>query len=668
MASVSSLDQDMRKLRLSRYTPAAANEARAWIETTLHEKLAPGDLLEALKDGVALCTLANMALPPPGIKFKKSSMPFVQMENISHFLRACESPPLNMPAHDRFLTVDLYEGKDPAQVLQCLSAFSRVANQVAPRAFPTSIGPKRGGALSPTPTGEATNGGSGRWSPVKGGGGTSASQAMPGAARALSPTLTGGSNRSGTSATSPPPVSTWSKKEHEGTTAPAWNIAQYGYMGGASQGNQGISFGARRQITSAAPHVPSLAEKEKKRKEQEAEAERVRIQAEEAEERRRAERAAEEDRARAEEERLWEEQTRKARDEERLAVERQKRQWEEEERQWKQDEEARREEERAETARFEQDKISVQRKRGDSNARPDILRGQSLAEYQREARSRQASSNYPSSPAQNTESDRVRDLERQLEEAKAREAEYERERQERARTEEGHSTQDHPASSSRVEPAARDVPQRIDSTRESEASWTGDERLYLRQQHRDFSGGARPLPEPGSTSTRPLPDPGSSSTIPAVSSGPRPLPNPDAYAPGTTRTSRFLASNPAPSTPSAAVNTAPDSAISTSGEQAEETTRRLLSQQKTKAGGWASKSLLEREMERERERQREWEEAQKEAKERPRNESEAFGPAGETWDAHQYGYMGGDSQNRGGQGIGFGGRRQIIGPRPQGPR
>jgi hypothetical protein len=55
MASVSSLDQDMRKLRLSRYTPSAANEARAWIEEILNEQLASGDLLDALKDGTALC-------------------------------------------------------------------------------------------------------------------------------------------------------------------------------------------------------------------------------------------------------------------------------------------------------------------------------------------------------------------------------------------------------------------------------------------------------------------------------------------------------------------------------------------------------------------------------------------------------------------------------------
>jgi hypothetical protein len=42
-------------MRLSRYTPQAANEVRDWIEEVLHEKLPPGDLLDVLKDGVVLC-------------------------------------------------------------------------------------------------------------------------------------------------------------------------------------------------------------------------------------------------------------------------------------------------------------------------------------------------------------------------------------------------------------------------------------------------------------------------------------------------------------------------------------------------------------------------------------------------------------------------------------
>lgn len=45
----------MRKLRLDRYTPQAANEVRTFIEDSLGERLAPGDLLDSLKDGVALC-------------------------------------------------------------------------------------------------------------------------------------------------------------------------------------------------------------------------------------------------------------------------------------------------------------------------------------------------------------------------------------------------------------------------------------------------------------------------------------------------------------------------------------------------------------------------------------------------------------------------------------
>jgi hypothetical protein len=55
MASVTSLDKDMRKLRMDRYTPQAANEVRSFIEESLGERLASGDLLDALKDGVALC-------------------------------------------------------------------------------------------------------------------------------------------------------------------------------------------------------------------------------------------------------------------------------------------------------------------------------------------------------------------------------------------------------------------------------------------------------------------------------------------------------------------------------------------------------------------------------------------------------------------------------------
>jgi transgelin len=62
MATVSSLDSDLRKLRLDKYTPGAANEAKKWIEGILGERLPAGDLLEGLKDGVALCRSVSLLI------------------------------------------------------------------------------------------------------------------------------------------------------------------------------------------------------------------------------------------------------------------------------------------------------------------------------------------------------------------------------------------------------------------------------------------------------------------------------------------------------------------------------------------------------------------------------------------------------------------------------
>lgn len=186
--------------------------------------------------------LANLALPGFQIRFKKSNMPFMQMENISHFLRACEAPPLNLPAHDRFLTVDLFEAKDPAQVVQCIHAFSRQANILFPNKFKTTIGPsKRAGAMSPATTGSNGVGGYGGYggfgrtrgeSSASSGLSHSISSALPSRTRAMSPALTGGSNSSrateGGTKSPQGPTSSWSKKSDEGNTAPAWNIHQYG--------------------------------------------------------------------------------------------------------------------------------------------------------------------------------------------------------------------------------------------------------------------------------------------------------------------------------------------------------------------------------------------------------------------------------------------------------
>ncbi|KXX80481.1 Transgelin [Madurella mycetomatis] len=704
MASVSSLDKDLRKLRLDKYTPAAANEAKQWIEGILGERLPASDLLEGLKDGVALCKLVSLAVGPPGVKFKKSAMPFVQMENISQFLHACQAPPLNLQQHDMFLTVDLYEQKDPAQVLQCIGAFSRAANAVNPAAFPDSIGPRssRGAVVSPQSTGLTTP--TGLRGRAMSNASNSSSAVYGRAAAALAPSKTGDSGsgrwsptKSPTQGTSSPPapVSSWSKREHEGATAPAWNIAQYGYMGGASQGNLGIAFGGRRQITSAGPYVPNMAEKERRRKEQEAEAERQRR---EEELRRQAEIEAEEERARLEEERRWEEETRRIREEERRRIEEEKRRWAEEERQWKLTEEKRRREEEEAEARLQEER---QKARGQkSNGQ---LRGQYLSQYQAEQES--------------SDKARIRELEKELERARQREAEYQRGRQGRS-LRPGNAASDKKARSrSRSRPAQPVT--RMDSWSVRDERNFQSTQLPQHQRQPQIAEVVEP-PLPPSHSPRPLPDPTGMASPPAKvrahrtgeapppvlplrtqHTGSRPLPDPTAYSsggspettrprpqppasplqpvpplkqqpqqqtsPNMSRTDRFLASNPAPA-PVQPTTTYARELGGAIDERDAEDRRRAAAQKKTNAGGWASKSLLEREMELERQRQREWEEAQKETAKAVRSADGAVdgigGGIGGRWDVSQWtGYTGGDSQNRGAQGIGAG-RRQIVGPRP----
>jgi hypothetical protein len=645
MASVSNLDQDMKRLRMSRYTPKAMDEVRLWIEETLKEPLPKGDLLDVLKDGTVLCRLANLALPPPGIKYKKTAMPFMQMENISHFLRACEGPPYSLPAHDRFLTVDLYEAKDPAQVIQCLSSFSRVANSIAPHRFPTSIGPKRGGGMSPTHTGASNGSNTSGYGGRDRGLSTASSNATSPSARPLSQAYTGGSS-----------------------------ILYAGYMGGASQGNQGIAFGARRQITTPAPHVPSLAEKQRLRREKDREAELLRQQREDDERKARREAEETELQARQQEEQRWEEEARRLREEEKRRVEQQKREWEEQERKWKEEEEARLREESEAQGKLEKES---QRKRGLSDLR---LKGQYLSQYQAEQKTKSRQSSY-SDPERMAERQRIQELEDQLARAKERERQYEEERVRHG--DKGPESKTRARSRSRPRPMPRPP-----SPDESNVSWVGDEREYMRQQHQQLkedSGStpprttpsSRPLPDPTANPAlpaRPLPDPKPASASASAMATPksqaspymRPLPDPQKYTSHPqqmNRTERFLASNAAPVEARPASHHPSEMGLTSEVERRAEDARRLASQNKTKASGWASKSLLEREMERERERQREWEEAQKQASNTPRDANAGNGP-GKSWDVNQYGYTGGDSQNKPSTGIGFGAKRQIIGPRP----
>ncbi|KAJ5505511.1 Smooth muscle protein/calponin [Penicillium expansum] len=625
MASVTSLDKDLRDMRLSRYTPQAAAEVRDWIEEVLHEKLTTPDLLEGLKDGVALCKLVNLVVSP-GVKYKQLSAPFVQMENISHFLRACQLPPLNSSPHDVFLTVDLYEAKDPAQVLQCLAAFSRRANALAPNKFPRTVGPQsKRGVVSPNATGSSSTG-----------------AYTPRSARSSS--NVGDPTRTGSPAKSSGSYSTWAKKGDEQDTTPAWNIHQYGYIGGASQGNQGVSFGARRQITTPGPANADREEADRAHQRQIAE---------------------EEAHAKAEEERRWEEETARVREQERLKVEAEKKRWDDEKRQWEAEEQRRMAEEKEAEDRFEQER---QQRRNLNNNR---LNGQFLSQYQA---SKSQASDVAGAVEETAQSRRIKELELELQLAKEREHQYETERQ----VQPG-KTGDQP------QPRSQSRPHPVPPKPSYDLSSLEQERRLLRtewQNTQDMpatSEAEEPQPIEEQAPPQPPSSPPSAKAIIFLCIASAPTQGPARLAPAPSRpgsynanrghesrVDNFLSSNPAPKSPTPAAHRFQD--YTSTSEVDAENSRRAASQQKTKAGGWASKSLLEREMERERARQEERAENQKQtaaaAGRGDQDGTQGSGP-GQSWDVHQYGYMGGDNQNRGGVGLGVGGaRRQIIGPRP----
>lgn len=77
-----------------------------------------------LKDGIVLCNLANKLRPGVIDRISMRPLPFLQMENISNFVRACRD--LGVPSTDLFQTVDLFEGKDMYQVAICILTLARI--------------------------------------------------------------------------------------------------------------------------------------------------------------------------------------------------------------------------------------------------------------------------------------------------------------------------------------------------------------------------------------------------------------------------------------------------------------------------------------------------------------------------------------------------------------
>lgn len=67
-------------------------------------------------------------------------MPFKQMENINNFLAGCEK--FGVPKADLFQTIDLYERKNPLQVVQAIFAFARHVKKRPEGAHLPQLGPR----------------------------------------------------------------------------------------------------------------------------------------------------------------------------------------------------------------------------------------------------------------------------------------------------------------------------------------------------------------------------------------------------------------------------------------------------------------------------------------------------------------------------------------------
>ncbi|KAJ8608197.1 hypothetical protein MRB53_039795 [Persea americana] len=130
-----SFDRDLKRKEKAKYDDRfdeMARDAESWIAELIGHPLPPapnvpggGDLCDRLKDGTILCELVN-TIAPNSTRYKKSAMPFIQMENIAAFLKF-SSEVLKIPAHDLFQTIDLYERKNVFQVVQSIHTVSRYA-------------------------------------------------------------------------------------------------------------------------------------------------------------------------------------------------------------------------------------------------------------------------------------------------------------------------------------------------------------------------------------------------------------------------------------------------------------------------------------------------------------------------------------------------------------
>ncbi|KAI6652912.1 Muscle-specific protein 20-like isoform X2 [Oopsacas minuta] len=129
-AEKSGIAADLQQTRSAKYPSEAEKESIKWMESILNEKKR-GTFQEWLKDGSTLCRLINKIYPSTvsqdHCKPTASGLVFKQYDNINHFLKGCKEH--GVSEKDLFVTLDLHEGNDMAQVIATLYALDRKAQK-----------------------------------------------------------------------------------------------------------------------------------------------------------------------------------------------------------------------------------------------------------------------------------------------------------------------------------------------------------------------------------------------------------------------------------------------------------------------------------------------------------------------------------------------------------
>jgi len=140
-ATKSGFAAEAQKKIKDKYNPALATEILEWVNNVSGQSVSTdGDMdafMASLKDGIALCKLANALKPGTIPKINTMQTPFKLMENINFFLLFVDKE-VGIPKTESFMTSDLWDGQDPNSVLVCLSALARRADKFGK---PT-LGPK----------------------------------------------------------------------------------------------------------------------------------------------------------------------------------------------------------------------------------------------------------------------------------------------------------------------------------------------------------------------------------------------------------------------------------------------------------------------------------------------------------------------------------------------